>query len=351
MFTRRLNFDSLYSSNYENEYIAEIKSGVLYVSDGTHLYNRIYSATSTLGYTDNYVYTLATPYDKLDISNEKLLISKGNYLYDTSGNKAYAKVSVLKSCDSRINELKNCVESSINKAYNNYEITEVHRDKLLSDVKATVNEYIDVKRAKKEFNAVSEQKNTYVLKTGSKGEEVTRIQQQLFDLGFSNQLVTGNYGSITVSNVAYFQVINGLDVTGWVDKETYNKILGTDEVIDEPEDMTPYAYPENLQEGMEVIKGWLDVNMEGNKYYDVIKLSMYSTTLFNDGFSESYTIYGNDGSVKFDCTDVGEYTLMVETKSYTTGEIFQYGIDFAVVDTTTGGDLFAYFMLGSAIAL
>ena len=56
-----------------------------------------------------------------------ILISNGSYLYDTYGNKAYAKVSILKSCDSRINELKNCVESSVNKSYNNYKIPETHK--------------------------------------------------------------------------------------------------------------------------------------------------------------------------------------------------------------------------------
>ena len=49
-------------------------------------------------------------------------------------------------------------------------------------------------------------------------------------------MVTGEYGSITASNVAYFQVINGLKVTGWVNDETYNQILGTEEMIIEPKD-------------------------------------------------------------------------------------------------------------------
>lgn len=127
-----------------------------------------------------------------------------------------------------------------------------------------------------------------------------------------------------------------------------------DELVDEDskygtiteEDTTPYAYPTNLQEGMEVIKGSYTVNVLGNEHCDGIRLNMYSTTMFNDGLSEWYNFDGNDVSATFDCTDVGYYTLMVETRNDTTGETAQYALDFNVVDTTTGTDLLAYFMLG-----
>lgn len=233
------------------------------------------------------------------------------------------------------------------KAYSNNEITEAYKNMLITnEVNSVVNEYIEVKRAKKEFSNVSEQRSTYVLKTGSKGEKVTKLQQQLYELGFFDQMVTGEYGSITASNVAYFQVINGLKVTGWVNDETYNQILGTEEMIIEPKDTTPYAYPTNLQEGMEVVKGSYSFNVVGNENCDGIRLTMYSTTLFNDGLSQWYNYDGNDVNGYFDCTDVGSYTLMVESRNDSTGETFQYGMNFEVVDTTTGGDLYAYYMLG-----
>ena len=233
------------------------------------------------------------------------------------------------------------------KAYSNNEITEAYKNMLITnEVNSVVNEYIEVKRAKKEFSNVSEQRSTYVLKTGSKGEKVTKLQQQLYELGFFDQMVTREYGSITASNVAYFQVINGLKVTGWVNDETYNQILGTEEMIIEPKDTTPYAYPTNLQEGMEVVKGSYSFNVVGNENCDGIRLTMYSTTLFNDGLSQWYNYDGNDVNGYFDCTDVGSYTLMVESRNDSTGETFQYGMNFEVVDTTTGGDLYAYYMLG-----
>ena len=337
--------DSLYNSATE-EYDDEIKNGTAYASDGVHLYNRVSDKNSSLGYTDNYVYTLATPYDELYIPDGKVFTQKGNYLYD-GDTKAYASISVLKSCDTRISEIKTYVEKSIMKAYSNNEITEAYKNMLITnEVNSVVNEYIEVKRAKKEFSNVNEQRSTYVLKTGSKGEKVTKLQQQLYELGFFDQMVTGEYGSITASNVAYFQVINGLKVTGWVNDETYNQILGTEEMIIEPKDTTPYAYPTNLQEGMEVVKGSYSFNVVGNENCDGIRLTMYSTTLFNDGLSQWYNYDGNDVNGYFDCTDVGSYTLMVESRNDSTGETFQYGMNFEVVDTTTGGDLYAYYMLG-----
>ena len=62
------------------------------------------------------------------------------------------------------------------KAYSNNEITEAYKNMLITnEVNSVANEYIEVKRAKKEFSNVSEQRSTYVLKTGSKGEKVTKL--------------------------------------------------------------------------------------------------------------------------------------------------------------------------------
>ena len=79
------------------------------------------------------------------------------------------------------------------KAYSNNEITEAYKNMLITnEVNSVVNEYIEVKRAKKEFSNVSEQRSTYVLKTGSKGEKVTKLQQQLYELGFLTKWLLEN---------------------------------------------------------------------------------------------------------------------------------------------------------------
>ena len=151
----------------------------------------------------------------------------------------------------------------------------------------------------------------------------------------------------TFNNVAYFQIVNNLEVTGWVDTNTYDALFYKEEiVVFEPENTAPYVYPTNLYEGMEVKKGWLKLNVEGNEYCDKIVFNMYSTTIFNDGLSERKSIDGNTGTLEFDCTDIGDYSLMIESWNNTTQERFEYNIDFKVVDTTKTIDFFAYFMLG-----
>ena len=64
---------------------------------------------------------------------------------------------------------------------------------------------------------------------GDKNTTVENIQQKLSDLGYTSQKVTGYYGDITFNNVAYFQIVNNLTVTGWVDSATYDKIFYVEE--------------------------------------------------------------------------------------------------------------------------
>ncbi|MFP3338614.1 peptidoglycan-binding protein, partial [Micrococcus sp. SIMBA_131] len=63
-----------------------------------------------------------------------------------------------------------------------------------------------------------------VLKTGSRGSEVTSVQQQLKNKGFYNYNVDGIFGPITEKAVKQFQSANGLSQTGIVDSQTKNKL-------------------------------------------------------------------------------------------------------------------------------
>lgn len=59
---------------------------------------------------------------------------------------------------------------------------------------------------------------------GSKGSEVTNIQQRLKNWGYFNGPVTGNYGTLTTEAVKKFQESHGLPVTGVADAATLEKI-------------------------------------------------------------------------------------------------------------------------------
>ncbi len=69
---------------------------------------------------------------------------------------------------------------------------------------------------------------TALLSSGSKGELVTRVQQQLYSLGYfiKTSSVDGDFGSTTVKAVKLFQKANGLSETGNVDASTLSRMFG-----------------------------------------------------------------------------------------------------------------------------
>ena len=69
---------------------------------------------------------------------------------------------------------------------------------------------------------------TASLSSGSKGELVTRVQQQLYSLGYfiKTSSVDGDFGSTTVKAVKLFQKANGLSETGNVDASTLSRMFG-----------------------------------------------------------------------------------------------------------------------------
>ena len=72
------------------------------------------------------------------------------------------------------------------------------------------------------------------LKTGSKGEDVSRVQRQLKALGYFNASVTGGYYSITKSAVRAFQRDYGLSSDGVAGKKTQallNSLVTADGVL------------------------------------------------------------------------------------------------------------------------
>ena len=69
---------------------------------------------------------------------------------------------------------------------------------------------------------------TASLSSGSKGELVTRVQQQLYSLGYfiKTSSVDGDFGSTTVKAVKLFQKANGLSETGNVNASTLSRMFG-----------------------------------------------------------------------------------------------------------------------------
>lgn len=64
-----------------------------------------------------------------------------------------------------------------------------------------------------------------VLKKGSSGNEVIKLQKRLIELHYLGGKADGDYGAKTVKAVKIFQKRSGMDVTGVADADTQNKIF------------------------------------------------------------------------------------------------------------------------------
>ncbi len=63
-----------------------------------------------------------------------------------------------------------------------------------------------------------------ILQEGDTGNRVTQLQRRLQELGFFQGKPTGYFGPLTREKVADFQNFNGLPVTGFVDRATWEKL-------------------------------------------------------------------------------------------------------------------------------
>lgn len=65
-----------------------------------------------------------------------------------------------------------------------------------------------------------------LLKIGSRGEEVTKVQTELLKRGYFNHEVTGYYGNITYNAVLNFQKDSNIRIDGIVGPQTREKLFG-----------------------------------------------------------------------------------------------------------------------------
>ena len=76
-------------------------------------------------------------------------------------------------------------------------------------------------------NSAIKNDTTSILKLGSKGDEVKKVQQRLIELGYScgNSGADGDFGAGTYNAVRRFQNLNGLTVDGKVGEKTMAKLF------------------------------------------------------------------------------------------------------------------------------
>lgn len=78
---------------------------------------------------------------------------------------------------------------------------------------------------------MAEDAKYYAVSKGTQGDDIQRIQQRLYELGYLAKAdqVTGNFGDSTEAAVIKLQEVNGLSPDGKVGQKTYN-LLYSDEV-------------------------------------------------------------------------------------------------------------------------
>ena len=81
-----------------------------------------------------------------------------------------------------------------------------------------------------------------VIREGLDGEDVTRLQQRLKDLGYFDREPTGKYRSITSSAIKEFQKAHGLKATGEADMDT-QRMLYSDQALKKGAKPTPTPAP------------------------------------------------------------------------------------------------------------
>lgn len=83
------------------------------------------------------------------------------------------------------------------------------------------------------------------LSYGSKGDDVKKLQQRLYDLGYLNAAPDGIFGSYTLAAVNAFQMANGIGVDGIVGPKTLEKLNGSP-IKKQNAKSTTFNYSKNL---------------------------------------------------------------------------------------------------------
>lgn len=78
---------------------------------------------------------------------------------------------------------------------------------------------------------MAEDAKYYAVSKGTQGDDIQRIQQRLYELGYlaKSDQITGNFGDSTEAAVIKLQEVNGLNPDGKVGQKTYN-LLYSDEI-------------------------------------------------------------------------------------------------------------------------
>lgn len=81
-----------------------------------------------------------------------------------------------------------------------------------------------VSNATSENTQSKSETSSVLFKVGSKSPQVSVIQEQLYELGYFNHVITEYYGPVTAQAVQSFQMAQHLNVTGEIDNATLHAL-------------------------------------------------------------------------------------------------------------------------------
>ena len=149
----------------------------------------------------------------------------------------------------------------------------------------------------------------------------------------------------TFNNVAYFQIVNNLDVTGWVDTNTYNKLVNATEyeetTIEEIEEK-PVAIITNVSSNGYGKNQTVTFEAIGNEATEKIFIGLYN----GNNYANYTTIEGNNGKYEVKITEEGTYTIFAIAYGEDGSQTKGYEMQFVVSDKSNGLTVPAYFALG-----
>lgn len=206
---------------YRYDALQLIKEGRLYETDSKgQIYKKVQvSGTFVNAYIESTTkYSSNSVYIAMDTSN--LILYKNTSSGDVITS---LKPEIISQIDARIKGFQTIILSTL-KAYQDGVINKSRFDQIIIDTSILNSAFTDVKKYSISSDFLKEINTKYIAAYKESGQIVQEIQQKLLNLGYTSQEVTGYYGDNTFNNVCYFQIINNLRVTGFVDSETLNRI-------------------------------------------------------------------------------------------------------------------------------
>ena len=151
-----------------------------------------------------------------------------------------------------------------------------------------------------------------VLKNGDAGEDVTRIQERLIELGYLEGAADGVFDDETEAAVAAFQRRNGLMTTGMVDRVTWDKLFSdsVQDNMDLPEDEEWYA-----EDALEMMLGMPMNSMAraGMASPTAMPSAAYKGEIWN---TNEYTYFQENGFQSVAVSPLSTFAADVDTASY-----------------------------------